>query len=230
MLWDLQSDQSAIATLCKTAQPKISSIRAPFSATASRQSAEQGRRASGEGPCLLFPSCIFDRQHGQVSNAMASTLVTRNQFNITPQGIVHKPTEAGFIPHPGDPHSGIVVIAPHARAISRSKNPKFSRSEAPFIEPWHFPCRLIDAGDFEGPVRTRYFPPRSTLSFSFSFICLTVGSREASPVVWVVVAGGVLFGTELCSWGCLAGRVAVADGGELDCAFAASTQKKDARQ
>ena len=75
-------------------------------------------------------------------------------------------------------------------------------------------------------MRTRYFPPRSTLSFSFSFICLTVGSREASPVVWVVVAGGVLFGTELCSWGCLAGRVAVADGGELDCAFAASKLKR----
>jgi hypothetical protein len=45
-------------------------------------------------------------------------------------------------------------------------------------------------------------------------------------VVWVVVAGGVLLGTELCSWGCLAGRVAVADGGELVCAFAASTPKR----
>ena len=41
---------------------------------------------------------------------MTSTLVTRNQFNITPQGIVHKPTEAAFIPHPGDPHSGIVRL------------------------------------------------------------------------------------------------------------------------
>jgi hypothetical protein len=37
---------------------------------------------------------------------MASTLVTRNQFNITPQGIVHKSTEAAFIPHPSDPDSG----------------------------------------------------------------------------------------------------------------------------
>ena len=37
--------------------------------------------------------------------AMASTLVTRDQFNVTPQGVVHKPTEAGFIPHSGDPHS-----------------------------------------------------------------------------------------------------------------------------
>ena len=36
-----------------------------------------------------------------------STLVTRNQFNITPQGIVHMPTDAAFIPHPGNPHSGV---------------------------------------------------------------------------------------------------------------------------
>jgi hypothetical protein len=43
-----------------------------------------------------------------------------------------------------------------------------------------------------------YFPSRSTLSFSFSFICLMVGSRGASPVVWVVVAGGAVLGTELC--------------------------------
>jgi hypothetical protein len=41
---------------------------------------------------------------------MTSTLVIRNQFNITAQGIVHKPTEAAFIPRPGDPHSGIVRL------------------------------------------------------------------------------------------------------------------------
>jgi hypothetical protein len=38
---------------------------------------------------------------------MENTLVRRDQFNITPQGIVHKPTEAAFIPDPGDPYSGI---------------------------------------------------------------------------------------------------------------------------
>jgi len=42
--------------------------------------------------------------------AMASTFVTRDQFNVTPQGVVHKPTEAGFIPHSGDPHSGTVRL------------------------------------------------------------------------------------------------------------------------
>jgi hypothetical protein len=33
---------------------------------------------------------------------MASTLVRRDQFKITPQGIVHKPINATFTPHPGD--------------------------------------------------------------------------------------------------------------------------------
>ena len=38
---------------------------------------------------------------------MESTLVRRDQFNITPQGIVHKPTAAAFTPYPGDPYSGM---------------------------------------------------------------------------------------------------------------------------
>lgn len=39
-----------------------------------------------------------------------ATLVTRNQFNITPQGVVHKPTEAAFIPSPGDPLLGTMRL------------------------------------------------------------------------------------------------------------------------
>jgi len=38
---------------------------------------------------------------------MENILVRRDQFNITPQGIIHKPTDAAFTPYPGDPHSGI---------------------------------------------------------------------------------------------------------------------------
>jgi hypothetical protein len=34
---------------------------------------------------------------------MADILVRRDQFNITPEGIVNKPTDAAFIPSPGDP-------------------------------------------------------------------------------------------------------------------------------
>jgi hypothetical protein len=37
---------------------------------------------------------------------MVNELVTRNQFNVTPQGVVHKPTDAAFIPNPSDPRSG----------------------------------------------------------------------------------------------------------------------------
>lgn len=39
-----------------------------------------------------------------------SILVRRDQFNITPQGIVHKPTDAAFTPHPGDPFTGITRL------------------------------------------------------------------------------------------------------------------------
>src|ERR1700736_2631541 len=38
----------------------------------------------------------------------ANTLVRRDQFTITSQGIIHKPTNAAFTPHPGDPHSGTI--------------------------------------------------------------------------------------------------------------------------
>lgn len=42
---------------------------------------------------------------------MANILVRRNQFNITPQGIVHKPTDMAFMPYPGgDPFSGITRL------------------------------------------------------------------------------------------------------------------------
>jgi hypothetical protein len=41
---------------------------------------------------------------------MPTTLVRRDQFNITPQGIVHKPTDAAFIPSPGDPRTGTVRL------------------------------------------------------------------------------------------------------------------------
>jgi hypothetical protein len=41
---------------------------------------------------------------------MASILVRRDQFNITPQGITHKPTDAYFAPHCGDPFSGSIRL------------------------------------------------------------------------------------------------------------------------
>jgi hypothetical protein len=37
---------------------------------------------------------------------MERILVRRDQFSITPQGIVHRPTDASFTPNPGDLISG----------------------------------------------------------------------------------------------------------------------------
>jgi hypothetical protein len=61
-----------------------------------------------------------------------------------------------------------------------------------------------------------YLPSVSTLCFSSSFIFLTAGSRLTSPVVWVVVAGGLALGMEVCPGGVCAGLVAVVLGAELD--------------
>jgi hypothetical protein len=41
---------------------------------------------------------------------MASALIRRDQFQITPEGITHKPTDAGFTPYPGDAKSGILRL------------------------------------------------------------------------------------------------------------------------
>jgi hypothetical protein len=41
---------------------------------------------------------------------MASILIRRDQFNITPQGIVHKPTDSHFAPHAGDPYTGNIHL------------------------------------------------------------------------------------------------------------------------
>ena len=54
----------------------------------------------------------------------------------------------------------------------------------------------------------------STFCFSSSFIFFTTGSRGASPVVCVVVAGAASFGSEVWPDGVVAGRVAVALGGD----------------
>jgi len=32
--------------------------------------------------------------------------VRRDQFAVSPQGVLHKPTDAAFTPDPGDPYSG----------------------------------------------------------------------------------------------------------------------------
>ena len=51
---------------------------------------------------------------------MVYALVTRNQFNVTPEGVVHKPTDAAFVPDPSNPNQGTVRLGqlanPHPTA------------------------------------------------------------------------------------------------------------------
>jgi hypothetical protein len=49
---------------------------------------------------------------------MASTLIRRDQFEITPQGITHKPTDAGFTPYPGDAKVGTLRLGRLANSTS----------------------------------------------------------------------------------------------------------------
>jgi hypothetical protein len=41
---------------------------------------------------------------------MESHLVRRDQFNVSPQGIIHKPTDAAFTPYFGDPRWGTMRL------------------------------------------------------------------------------------------------------------------------
>jgi hypothetical protein len=41
---------------------------------------------------------------------LASILIRRDQFNITPEGIVHKPTDSHFAPRAGDPSTGSIRL------------------------------------------------------------------------------------------------------------------------
>ena len=41
---------------------------------------------------------------------MERVSVKRDQFGLSPYGIVHTPTDAAFTPDPGDPYSGIMRL------------------------------------------------------------------------------------------------------------------------
>lgn len=41
---------------------------------------------------------------------MTSILVRRDQFNVTPQGVIHKPTGASLTPGLGDSRSGTIRL------------------------------------------------------------------------------------------------------------------------
>jgi hypothetical protein len=46
------------------------------------------------------------RDRGWQERKMSSTPIQRDQFEVSPKGITHKPTGATYTPHPGAPYSG----------------------------------------------------------------------------------------------------------------------------
>jgi hypothetical protein len=48
---------------------------------------------------------------------MKGTLVTRDQFNVSPQGIIHKPTDAAFTPTSAIPFGDSAVRYARQRAF-----------------------------------------------------------------------------------------------------------------
>ena len=56
---------------------------------------------------------------------METILVRRDQFSISRQGIVHRPTDAAFTPKPGDPRSGIVRLG---QLTGNRPTPHFDRN------------------------------------------------------------------------------------------------------
>jgi hypothetical protein len=53
---------------------------------------------------------------------MTSILVRRDQFNIAPQGITHKPTDASFAPRCGDPRAGSMRLGQLGNAAPTGDN------------------------------------------------------------------------------------------------------------
>jgi hypothetical protein len=110
-----------------------------------------------------------------------------------------------------DPERHIAVLNADRTKYSKCL---FILSQRKAFYPGNFtsPVRLTS---LRGAQRSGYLPFVSTFCFSSSFIFLIVGSWLLSPVVCVVVAGGLVFGTEVCAGGVVAGRVAVVAGGGL---------------
>jgi hypothetical protein len=51
-----------------------------------------------------------------------SSPVCRDQFEVSPKGIAHKPTGATYTPHPGAPHSGTMNLAQLANLLPNGED------------------------------------------------------------------------------------------------------------
>jgi hypothetical protein len=66
-------------------------------------------RQSGKTAVAWSTSGATSRQ-GWQERKMSSTPVQRDQFEVWPKGITHKPTGSTYTPHPGAPYSGLMKL------------------------------------------------------------------------------------------------------------------------
>jgi hypothetical protein len=51
-----------------------------------------------------------------------TTKVTREQFEISNEGITHKPTGYMFMPNPGNPHLGTIRMGRHGKILASGED------------------------------------------------------------------------------------------------------------
>jgi hypothetical protein len=62
----------------------------------------------GESSHRFYSTSEATSRQGRQERKMSSMPVQRDQFEVSPQGITHKPTGATYTPHPGAPYCGIM--------------------------------------------------------------------------------------------------------------------------
>ncbi len=67
---------------------------------------------------------------------MANTLIRRDQFNITPQGIVHNPTDAAFTPYPVDHFSGTMHLGQLGNVLPSGEDYRPDEVQRIMMELW----------------------------------------------------------------------------------------------
>jgi hypothetical protein len=53
---------------------------------------------------------------------MSSTPVQRDQFEVSPKGITHKPTGSTYTPHPGAPYSGLMNLGQLGNVLTNGED------------------------------------------------------------------------------------------------------------
>ena len=73
---------------------------------------------------------------------MPSTPVQRDQFEVSPKGITHKPTGATYTPHPGAPFSGTVNLSQLGNVLTNGSDYRPHEVQATMEQLW---AEYVDA-------------------------------------------------------------------------------------